>query len=67
MNTGGCCAASLTVIFNDSPESLVLQDACRRDLLVFSRAMFKSRKGYRWILGRQHQIIADALMRVVWG
>ena len=28
-NTGGCCATSLTVIFNDSPESLVLQDAWR--------------------------------------
>lgn len=36
-------------------------------MLVYTRAMFRSRRGYRWILGRQHTIIAEALMRVYRG
>lgn len=39
----------------------------REDLYDFTRWMFLQRKGFRWIRGRHHQIVADALMRVYRG
>lgn len=34
------------------------------DLYFFSRWMFMQRKGFKWIRGRHHKLICDALMRV---
>jgi predicted phage terminase large subunit-like protein len=39
----------------------------QEDLYFFSRWMFLQRRGFKWLRGKQHQIICDALMRVYRG
>lgn len=45
----------------------VVRDLCRRDLLHFSRYMFKQKRGYKWIYNDHQRIICDALMKVFRG
>lgn len=41
--------------------------AAREDLYFFTRWMFLQRKKFKWLRGKQHKIICDALMRVYRG
>ena len=40
---------------------------CRTDLLTFSKAIFKSRKGVEWVENWHHRVICEHLERVVIG
>ena len=40
---------------------------CRTDLLTFSKAIFKSRKGIDWVENWHHKVICEHLERVVIG
>lgn len=42
-------------------------ELARTDLYDFSRWMFLQRRGFKWVRGRHHAIICDALMRVYRG
>lgn len=48
-------------------ERAVACEMARADLYTFSRFMFMERKGYKWLRGKHHKIICDALMRVYRG
>lgn len=51
----------------EAAEICAARDLARRDLYFFTRYMFRLRKGYKWITGKQHKVICDALMRVFYG
>jgi len=48
-------------------ELFTARELARHDLYFFARWMFFQSRKYRWIRGRHHKIICDALMRVYEG
>lgn len=48
-------------------ERMAAVQLARADLYFFARWMFLARKGFKWLRGRHHKIICDALMRVYRG
>ena len=48
-------------------ELFTARELARHDLYFFARWMFFQSRKYRWIRGRHHQVICDALMRVYEG
>ena len=45
-------------------EHAVLQEAAKHDLYLFSRYMFKERRGFNWLKNWHHELICNALERV---